>query len=86
MSVKLELAIKGKLLPRIALAPFGCEEVKIKHGESKNRSAVKLVVSKFPAITTNVEQGPSRSGKNEARVDEEKKDHQPEEPMEQDHD
>ena len=31
LSVKLELAISGKLLTRTALAPFGCEENKIKH-------------------------------------------------------
>ena len=33
MNVKSDLAISGKLLTRTALAPFGCEEVKIKHGE-----------------------------------------------------
>ena len=31
MSMKPELAISGKLLTRTALAPFGCEETKIKH-------------------------------------------------------
>ena len=52
-----ELAITEKLLTRTALAPFGCEEVKIKHGENEDRSADKLVVPKVPGETTNIEQG-----------------------------
>ena len=37
MSVKKELAVSGKLLTRTAPAPFGCEEVKKKHGENERR-------------------------------------------------
>ena len=55
----------------------------IKPRKCKNRSAGKLVE---PIETKNNEQGPSGSGKNEERDDEEKEDHQPEELMEQDTD
>ena len=47
MSVKPELAISGKHLTSTALAPFGCEEVKMKHGENEDKSAGKLVVPRF---------------------------------------
>ena len=75
--VRPELAKIGKLLTRIALAPFGCEEVVIKHGEREDRSAGKLVVPKLPVETMSDEQGLSGSGKNERQL---------KEPMEQDHD
>ena len=71
---------------KTALAQFGCEEVMIKHGKNKDRSAGKLVVSKLLVETTNDEQGLSRSEKTEKREDEEKEDRQPEKPMEQDPD
>ena len=64
MNVKPELAKSGKLLTRTALAPFGCEEVKIKHGEEEDKSAGRLVIPKFPDVTGSEEQGPSSSGKN----------------------
>ena len=82
---KPELAITVKLLTRSALVPFGCGEVKIKHGENEDRSAGKLVVPKVAGETTNDEQGPSVvTGKNEKRDDEKREDRQPQEPMEQD--
>ena len=84
MSVKPELAISEKLLNRTALAPFGCEEVKIKHGKNEDNSESKLVVPKFPVEEMKDEQGPSRSGKKEERDDEEKENRLPEELMEQD--
>ena len=86
MSVKPEIAILGNLLIRTALGPFGCEEVKIKHGGKEDRPAGKLVVPKFPVETMNDEQGQSGSGRNEGRVDEEKEDRQPEKAMEEDPD
>ena len=42
MSEKPELAISGKIgdaIRELALAPFGCEQVKIKHGGNEDRSA-----------------------------------------------
>ena len=86
MSVKAELAISGKLLTRTALAPFGCEKVKIKQGENEDKSAGKLVVLNFPDEEMNDKQGPSGSGKNEKRDDKEEEDRQPEEAMEKDPD
>ena len=80
------MAIIGKLLTRTALAPFGCEEVKIKHGGNYDRSAGKLVVPKFSVEIMKDEQGSSGLGRNEERDDEEKEDRQPEEAMEQDPD
>ena len=48
MNLRPESAKTGKLLTRIALAPFGCEEVMIGHVEREDRSAGKLVVPKLP--------------------------------------
>ena len=53
ISVKKELAIKGKLFIRTALAPLGCEKVRIKHGENEDKSAGKLFVPSFPDETRN---------------------------------
>ena len=52
-NVRPELAITGKLLNRTALAPFGYEEAKIKHGENDDNSAGKLVVPRLSVETTN---------------------------------
>ena len=49
------------------LAPFGCEEVKVMHGEEEDRSAGRLVVPKFPDGTRNEEEGLSSSRKNQKR-------------------
>ena len=70
MSVKPELLVSGKLYTRTLLALFGCKEVKVIHGEEECRSAGRLVVPKFPNGTRNEEQGPSSSGKNQKRDDE----------------
>ena len=83
MSVKPELAKSGKLRTRTALAPFGCEQCKIKHGEEEDKSAGSLLVSKFPDGTRNEEQGPSRSGRNQKRDDKEGEDRRSEQPMQQ---
>ena len=66
MSVKPELAMSGKLLIRTALAPFGCEEIKIKHGEEEDKSADRLVVPKFPDEMRSEEEGSFRE-ESEAR-------------------
>ena len=86
MGVKPVLAIGGKLLTRTTLAPFGCEEVKLKHGEEEDQSACKLIVPKFPDEMMNEEQGPSGPGRNQKRDDKVGEDHRSEEPMQQDPD
>ena len=86
MSVKPELAICGKLLTRTALAAFGCEEIKIKHGVEEGRSAGRLVVSKFPDGTRSEEQGPSSSERNQKRNDKEGEYRRSEEPKQRDPD
>ena len=87
MSVKPELAISGKLLTRTELAPFDCEEIKIKHGEEEDKSAGRLVNPKIPVRSGSEEQGPSSSGKNQKRDDKEGEDRRRlEEPMQQDPD
>ena len=47
MNMKPELAISAKLLTRTALAPFGCEEVKITQGEEDDKSAGRLVARRY---------------------------------------
>ena len=84
MSVKPELAISGKLLTRTALAPFGCEEIKIMHGEEEDQSAGRLVVTKFPDGTMSERECPWSSGRNQKRDDKEGEDRRSEEPMQQD--
>ena len=64
MSVKPGLMVGGTLQTRTMLAPFGHEEVKVVHGEEKDQSTRRLIVSKFPDGTWSEEQGPSKSGKN----------------------
>ena len=87
MNVKRKLTISGSLLRRTALVPFGCEEIKIKHGEEEDKSAGRLAIPKFPVGTGSEEQGPSSSRKNQKRDDEEGEDHgRSEEPMQQDPD
>ena len=85
MNVKPELTISGKLLTRTALAPFSCEEVKIKHGEEE-KSAGRLVIPKFPDGTRIEEQDPSSSGRNQKRDDKEREDRRSQELMQQDPD
>ena len=46
-SVKPEYLMSGKLHTRTVLAPFGCEEIKVKHGEEEDRSAGRLLYQKF---------------------------------------
>ena len=87
MNLKPELTISGKLLTGTALAPLGCEEIEIKHGEEEVKSAGRLVIPKFPDGTGKEEQGPSSSGKNQKRDDNKGEDQrQSEEPMQQEPD
>ena len=86
MSVKPELALSGKLLTSTALPPFGCEEIKIKHGEEEDKTAGRLNVPKFPDKMRSEEQGPSSSGRDQKRDDTEGEDRQSEGPMQHDPD
>ena len=74
LNVKSELAISGKLWTRTALAPFGCEEVEMKHGEEEDKSAGRLFIPKFPVGTRSEEKGPSNSARNQKRDDKEGED------------
>ena len=86
MSVKPELMVSGKQQTRTMLAPFGCEEVKVLHGEEEDLSAGRLVVPKFPGGIRDEEQGPSSSGKNPRRDDGQRGSRRSGEPMQQDTD
>ena len=83
-SVKPELTVVGTLRTRTFLAPFGCEEMKVVHGEEEDRSAGTLIIPKFPEGTDNDKQGPSSSKKNMSEGDDEQGgSRQTEEPMQQ---
>ena len=67
-SVKPELKVGGTLQARTFLAPFGCEEIKVVHGEEQDRSAGILIIPKFPEGTDNDKQGSSSSKKDMSEV------------------
>ena len=84
-SVKPELKVGGTLQARIFLAPFGCEEVKVVHGEEEDGSAGTLIIPKFPEGAENEKQGPSSSKKDMSEGDDgQGRSRQAEEPMQQD--
>ena len=84
-SVKPELTVVGTLRTRTFLAPFGCEEIKVVHGEEEYRSAGTLLIPKFPEGTDNDKQGPSSSKKDMSEGDDgQGGSRQTEEPMQQD--
>ena len=83
-SVKAELTLGGTLQTKTMLASFGCEEVKVVHGEEEDQSAGRLVVPKFPDGVRDEEQGPSSSGENPRRDDGQEGSRRSEEPMQQD--
>ena len=86
-SVKAELKVVGTLRTRTFLAPFGCEEIKVVHGEEEDRSAGTLIIPKFPEGTDNDEQGPSSSNKDMSEGDDgQGGSRQTEEPMQPDAD
>ena len=59
--VKQELTVGGTLQTRTFLAPFGYEEIKVVHGEEEDKSAVRLIIPKFPEGVKTGKQGPSNS-------------------------
>ena len=82
--VKPELSVVGTLRTRTFLAPFGCEEIKVVHGEEEDRSAGTLIIPKFPEGTDNDKQGPSSSKKDMSEGDDgQGGSRQTEEPMQQ---
>ena len=83
-SVKLELKVGGTLQTRTFLAPFGCEEIKVVHGEEEDGSAGTLVIPKFPEGADKEKQGPSSSKKDMSEGDDgQGGSRQAEEPMQQ---
>ena len=85
-SVKPGITVSGTLQTRTMLVPFGCEEVKVNHGEDEYQSAGRIVVPKFLDGAKDEEQGPSSSRKEPKRDDGQKGRRQSEEPMQQDPD
>ena len=84
-SVKPELTVVGTLRTRTFLAPFGCEEIKVVHGEEEDRSARTLIIPKFPEGADNDKQVPSSSKKDMSEGDDgQGRNCQTEEPMQQD--
>ena len=84
-SVKQEMKVGGVLQTRTFLAPFGCEEIKVVHGEEEDRSAGTLLIPRFPEEADNDEQGPSSSNKDKSEGDDGQGGScQAEEPMQQD--
>ena len=84
-SVKPELKVGGTLQARTFLAPFGCEEIKVVHGEEEDGSAGTLIIPKFQEGTDNEKQGPSSSKKDMSEGDDgQGGSRQAEEPMQQD--
>ena len=84
-SVKPELTVVGTLRTRTFLAPFGCEEIKVVHGEEEDRSAGTLIIPKFLEGTDYDKQGPSSSKKDMSEGDDRQgESRQTEDPMQQD--
>ena len=84
-SVKKEMKVGGILQTRTFLAPFGCEEIKVVHGEEEDKSAGTLLIPRFQEEADNDEQGPSSSNKDKSEGDDgQGGSRQTEEPMQQD--
>ena len=84
-SVKKEMKVGGIMQTRTFLAPFGCEEIKVVHGEEEDRSAGTLLIPRFPEEADNDEQGPLSSNKDKSEGDDgQGGSRQTEEPMQQD--
>ena len=62
-SVKQGSTVGGTLQTRTFLAPFGCEEIKLVHGEEEAKSAGILIIPKFPEWAETENQLPSSSKK-----------------------
>ena len=69
-NVKQESTVGGTLQTRTFLAPFGCEEIKVVHGEEEDKSAGILIIPKFPEWAETEKQGPLSSKKDTSERDE----------------
>ena len=84
-SVRKEMKVGEVLQTRTFLAPFGCEEIKVVHGEEEDKSAGTLLIPRFHEEADNDEQGPSNSNKDKSEGDDgQGGSRQTEEPMQQD--
>ena len=84
-SVKNEMKVGGILQTRTFLAPFGCEEIKVVHGEEEDKWAGTLLIPRFQEEADNEEQGPLSSNKDKSEGDDgQGGSRQTEEPMQQD--
>ena len=84
-SVRKEMKAAGVLQTRIFLAPFGCEEIKVVHGEEEDKSAGTLLIPRFQEEADKDEQGPSNSNSDKSEGDDgQGGNRQTEEPMQQD--
>ena len=83
-SVKRELTVGGTLQTRTFPAPFGCEEIKVVHGEEEDGLAGTLIIPKFLEGADTGKQGPSSSKKDTSEGDDGKGgSRQTEEPVQQ---
>ena len=79
------MRLGGILQTRTFLAPFGCDEIKVVHGEEEDESAGTLLIPRFQEEADNDEQGPSSSNKDKSEGnDGQGGSRQNEEPMQQD--
>ena len=84
-SVRKEMKVAGILQTRIFLAPFGCEETKVVHGEEEDKSAGTLLIPRFQEEADDDKQGPSNSNGDKSEGDDgQGGNRQTEEPMQQD--
>ena len=84
---KQELTVGGTLQTRTFLAPFGCEKIKVVHGEEEDKSAGILNIPKFPEWAETEKQGPSSSKKDTSEGDDgQRGSRRAEEPMQRDTD
>ena len=67
--MKPELTVGGALQTRTFLAPFGCEEINVVHGEEEDESAGILIIPKFPEWAESEKQGSSSSKKDGSEGD-----------------
>ena len=85
--VRQELTVGGTLQTRTFLASFGCEEIKVVHGEEEDKSAGILIIPKFPEWAETEKQRPSSSKKDASEGDDGQGGScRTEEPMQQDTD
>ena len=83
-SVKPENLVSGKLYTRTVLAPFGCKEIRVMHGEEEDRSAGRLVVPRFPDESKKKRTRPFKFRERSEADDEQGGSRRLDEPMQQD--